>query len=433
MLMSFSVENFRSICKEQKLSFVSDKATELENNACSITDNNKIRLLKSCVIYGANASGKSNLLKALATMKNIVTSNRAVNSELPVVPFSLDPATKDEPSLFEINVCISGDRFQYGFSCTKEKIINEWLYVYPHVTGKRRTWYERLYDHDSKHYDWNVTNNIKGTKAVWEDTTRENVLFLSNAVSLNCVSLKPLFDFFSTGIAIVLNTDFIPPTFTTDMALHDNKKEILHFLKAADLKITDFKIKKEKVDFQNIKGILPEQLRESIEKNPDSFMSINIKTIHFDKIGNQVEFDLERDESDGTKKLFKFAGPFIDVLKKGMVLVVDELNISLHPFLMKFLVELFHNKNTNPKNAQLLVTTHETSILTQDIFRRDQVWFTKLNSSQMTVLFPLTDFKPLKGSSKERLEVKYLKGKYGALPYIDVFQFEQILNDYFSK
>lgn len=166
---------------------------------------------------------------------------------------------------------------------------------------------------------------------------------------------------------------------------------------------------------------MPEQIRESIEKNPDSLMSMNIKTIHSDKIGNQIEFDLERDESDGTKKLFKFTGPFIDVLKKGRVLVVDDLNISLHPFLMKFLVELFHNENTNPKCAQLLVTTHETSIMTQDIFRRDQIWFTKLNSCQMTELFPLTDFKPLKGSSKERLEVKYFKGKYGALPYIDVF------------
>ena len=421
MLMSFSVDNFRSICKEQKLSFVSDKATELENNACSITNNNKIRLLKSCVIYGANASGKSNLLKALATMKNIITSNREVNSELPVVPFLLDPATKNAPSLFEVNISIAGDRFQYGFSCTKEKIINEWLYVYPHLTGKRRTWFERLYDQGSKNYDWNVTNNIKGTKTVWVETTRENVLFLSNAVSLNCVSLKPLFDFFSTGIAIVLSTDFIPLTFTTDMALHNNKEEILNFLKAADLKITDFKIKKEKVDYQNIKGLLPEQIRESIEKNPDSLMSMNIKTIHSNKIGNQIEFDLERDESDGTKKLFKFTGPFIDVLKKGRVLVVDDLNISLHPFLMKFLVELFHNENTNPKCAQLLVTTHETSIMTQDIFRRDQIWFTKLNSCQMTELFPLTDFKPLKGSSKERLEVKYFKGKYGALPYIDVF------------
>lgn len=161
-----------------------------------------------------------------------------------------------------------------------------------------------------------------------------------------------------------------------------------------------------------------------MEKNHEGIFRLDVRTTHYDDHQNPVEFDLDRDESEGTKRLFAFAGPFIDVLKNGNVLVVDELNISLHPKLMEFLVDLFHSPKTNPKNAQLIFTTHETSILTQDIFRRDQIWFSKRNDKQQTILFPLTDFKPLKGSAKEKIDVNYLRGKYGALPHVDSYSLE---------
>lgn len=425
MLLSFSVENFLSIADEQKLSLVSDFGKELPSNAFEYND--KLKLLKSCVLYGANASGKSNFLKALLVMTTIITSSNSIDYPLPVKPFLFEKEKRHEPSLFEINVVIDGDRYQYGFSCTKERIVSEWLYVHPNISGRKRVFFERVFDDENNCYEWNITNNIKGARAVWQQTTRDKVLFLTNSVALNCTTLKPLYDFFSKQLKIVFDTDLISPDYTADLIFNNQKEIVLKFLSAADLKIRDLNVKKEPIDLKKIKGVVSESIRNKIEKNSGSLYRLDVKTVHLDDQDQPIELDLYSEESEGTKRLFAFAGPFIDVLKNGKVLVVDELNISLHPKLMEFLVNLFHSAKTNPKNAQLIFTTHETSILTQDIFRRDQIWFTKRNDKQQTILFPLTDFKPLKGSGKEKIDVNYLRGKYGALPHVDSYSLEDPL------
>ena len=422
MLLSFSVENFHSIADEQKLSLVSDFGKELPSNAFECND--KLKLLKSCVLYGANASGKTNFLKALQVMALIVTTCNSIDAPLPVTPFLLAHDKKNEPSLFEINTVIDGDRYQYGFSCTKDKIVSEWLYVHPNITGRKKVYFERVFDSEKNSYDWNVTNNIKGARSIWQQTTRDKVLFLTNSVALNCKTLSALYNFFSKQLKIVFRTDLIDPYYTADLFFNNQKGIVLKFLTAADLQISDFSVKKEPVEFEKIKGVISESIRSKMEKNHEGIFRLDVRTTHYDDHQNPVEFDLDRDESEGTKRLFAFAGPFIDVLKNGNVLVVDELNISLHPKLMEFLVDLFHSPKTNPKNAQLIFTTHETSILTQDIFRRDQIWFSKRNDKQQTILFPLTDFKPLKGSAKEKIDVNYLRGKYGALPHVDSYSLE---------
>jgi AAA15 family ATPase/GTPase len=143
--------------------------------------------------------------------------------------------------------------------------------------------------------------------------------------------------------------------------------------------------------------------------------NISIKTVHKTAQGKDILFDLD-DESDGTRKIFSFAGPWIDTLRNGKVLFIDELHDSLHPHIVKFLVNLFHNTKTNPNNAQLVFTTHETSILDQDVFRRDQIWFCKKDREQTTEIYPLSDFSPRKGA--ENLEKSYLAGRYSALPVI---------------
>lgn len=152
-----------------------------------------------------------------------------------------------------------------------------------------------------------------------------------------------------------------------------------------------------------------------LKSNERAMIETKIKTLHTTKQGNEVLFYL-KEESTGTQKLFSFAALWLSVLEQGQILVVDELHDNLHPKLVKYLVELFHNKKTNPKNAQLIFTTHETAILNQEIFRRDQVWFCEKNEHQATELIPLTDFKPRKG--REDLKDSYLSGRYGAVPYI---------------
>lgn len=140
----------------------------------------------------------------------------------------------------------------------------------------------------------------------------------------------------------------------------------------------------------------------------------SVQTGHMSSTGEIVLFELD-DESDGTKKLFSIAGPWLDTLRNGFVLFVDELHDSLHPVLVRYLVSLFHDKSINTKNAQLIFSTHDTSILSQDVFRRDQIWFCEKSEEQCTELFPLSDFRPRKGH--ENLERGYLSGRYGALPY----------------
>lgn len=425
MLMSFSVANFRSIGNEQKLSFVSDKAKEHIDNTIPIADNSKIKLLKACAIYGANGSGKSNLLKALNSMRLIVTTSLYDDHTISVVPFVLDKEKCLEPSLFEINVCIFGDRYQYGFSCTKEKIVNEWLYVYPHVTGKRRTWFERLYNNESKSYDWNLSNHLKGQKSVWRDMTRDDALFLRIAVLFNSQSLKPLYDFFNKELCIILNVDSMPLQLADDNSLK-YEKEILCLLEAADFNIAALKVEKVELDYLTKKFIHSSGSSSLKEEISQVYDPVLVKTVHTGEDGELIEFDSNMDEAKGTVRLIKLAQFLIGALKTRKVLVIDDLNISFHPFLTKFLIELFLRLNTNPNNAQLLFTTNESTIMSQDFFRRDEIWFTKLDSNQMTEVYPLTDFKPLKGSSKERLEVKYLKGKYGALPHVDFSLIESI-------
>jgi uncharacterized protein len=153
------------------------------------------------------------------------------------------------------------------------------------------------------------------------------------------------------------------------------------------------------------------------EPSKGTYKTYEVKMLRKNDIGNPIEFDIDKQESDGTKRLFNLAGPWLDVLENGYVLFFDELNLHLHPHLAHFLVELFHNPAINKKNAQLIFTTHDTSILGQDIFRRDQIWFCDKNVQQATDFYPLTDFHP-RDSERENTELRYLNGRYNAIPYI---------------
>ncbi|EOX3354466.1 ATP/GTP-binding protein, partial [Vibrio cholerae] len=245
-----------------------------------------------------------------------------------------------------------------------------------------------------------------------------NSLFLSTAVQLNSDQLKPAFNWFKEKLRPT-NVSRWGPTFTASRCEDEGSKEqILDFLQAADFNIHDINIEKEKFDPNSLPDDFPDELKETLMREMKDKEIIEIKTIHKTKTGKLVPLDFT-DESDGTQKFFSFVGPWLDVLKNGYILVVDELHDNLHPKMVKHLVSLFHNKETNPKNAQLIFTTHETSILNQDVFRRDQIWFCEKDNNQETTLYPLTDFSPRK--EKENLELGYLSGRYGALPFVRAF------------
>lgn len=415
MFIDFNVKNFRSFHEQQMFSLIKSKSDEHPNNAFSIHENSNFSLLKTVAIYGANASGKSNFLKALYTMKRIVTGNYQRGDKLPITPFKLNSSTIDQPTEFEITFIVDNVRYQYGFSASATQIYDEWLFAYP--KGHAQKWFERIWDQETQSYDWKFSSFLLGSKQIWLQSTRENALFLSTAVQLNSEQLKPIFDWFN-DILHFSNSDGFTPIFTANLC-EDNKSDILEFLKTADFHISDINVEKKELNISDFPTDMPEQLKDFLAKNLKGEKGLRLETIHIDNNGKQVPFDFH-DESDGTQKFFAFAGPILDVLRNGYVLCIDELNVNLHPKIVKFLVELFHHPESNPKNAQLIFTTHETSILTQDVFRRDQIWFCERSKEQSSILYPLSDFSPKKG--KENLELGYLSGRYGALPFIRTFK-----------
>ena len=420
MLIEFSVTNFRSIKAQQSFSLTKSKFKEsqaLDENCFEPTNLRNLALLRSSVIYGPNAAGKSNLLLALRTMKNVVEDSATEYQRgdvLPITPFKLDPEYVNAPSVFEAVFNSQSVRYQFGFAATRERIIEEWLIAYPKTRAQH--WYARLWDKEKGQYQWEMGNALQGQKQLWQDSTRSNALFLSTAVQLNSQQLQPIYDWFSDTLRTTSVTG-LNPGFTALLCDDMNKKNrVLSFLKAADLDIHDVMIERKVFDPDDLDDDLPDEIKAMIAKKMEGKEILSdLNIVHKDATGKPVIFDFN-EESHGTKKLFSFAGPWLDTLKNGYVLFIDELHDNLHPKLVQFLVELFHSDKTNPNNAQLVFTTHDTSILTDEVFRRDQIWFCDKGTDQATIVFPMTDFSPRKG--RENLERAYLSGRFGALPYV---------------
>jgi len=412
MLLEFSVTNFRSIKERQTLNLLKTKKNELENNftAVELSTGKTLEVLNSVVIYGANASGKSNLILALRAMLNIIYDsfgyqpNQGVKN---IEPFLLSKESANQPTEFELDLIDDGIRYVYGFSATQEKIIGEWLYQYPKGSP------QNLIDRRSTS-QWGVMNGLKGKKKIWQDSTKDNSLFLSTAVQFNNELLSTVFSAITKLKGIYeepLNFNF---TCLKANESQGNKRGILEFMQAADINIEGFSVFEEKVDEETI----PDEFKKILkEKNLDAskFKNFKVETQHISNDGSMVSFDFEDQESDGTQKLFRLVGPWLDVLENGYCLVMDELHNSLHPKLVAYLVSMFHNPEINKNAAQLIFVTHETSLLNQDTFRKDQVWFCE-KENNATKVFSLADFKVRKGV--DNLESAYLSGRYGAVPYL---------------
>lgn len=417
MLIEFTVKNFRSIKDELVFSMAKAKGGELEcTNSFTPNAPSSVPLLRSAAIYGPNAAGKSNLVRAMMEMESIVrhsASNNQQGDDISVTPFLFDEASSSEPTEFEMIFISEGVRYQFGFSATKNRIVDEWLIAFP--KGRAQRWYSRGFNTKTERAEYKFSDLLTGKKLIWRDVTRANALFLSTAVQLNSEQLKPVFNWFKETLRPA-NVGGWGPAFTISLCEKDSTKvKVLEFLKKADFDIHDIRIDKEKFDPDILPEHLTHSVRDKLIKELNDKDILDIKTIHKSKDGRFIPLDFD-EESDGTQKFFSFAGPWIDCLDKGYVLVIDELHDNLHPVMVKYLIKLFHSNKTNPKNAQLIFTTHETSILNQDVFRRDQIWFCEKDDQQSTSMFPLTDFSPRK--DRENIEQGYLSGRYGALPFI---------------
>ncbi len=413
MLRSFRLANHRSIAEEQELLLM--PARQSEKLAVPVT-----------AIYGANASGKSNVISGLAFMRSAVLQSFArweSDEGVPRTPFRLDPALRTQPSLYVAELVVDGVPYTYGFSVDDTEVLEEWLYSYPE---KRR---RMLFSRQRGAFNFGTTlGDLRPKLALLEELTRPNALFLSAAAKLNLDPLLPVYQWFRVGTrlrssrrrSLVGLAERIQDFLAKNPGNHDR---LVSLLTAADVGITNVSVE----EADELEGLhFPGRARPPALRNPVNKPSLQLRLEH----GVEGELFGLGDESDGTLSWLELLPVVLDVLDEGSVIAVDEIDTSLHPLLTAQLVELFQDPETNPKNAQLIFTTHDTSLLGtmigSKVLDRDQIWFVQKNSAGATELYPLTDFKP---RPDQNLERRYLGGSYGAVPVLDHQDFVNAVRD----
>lgn len=434
MLIEFSVGNYRSFRDVVTFSMVAvnKKARDEEVNLNSIFKYKDGNLLKSAVIYGANASGKSNFLKAFRFFKSFIrnSSNPNPSGKINLTPYTLNNFSSDKPSYFEVIFVYESIRYRYGFEADKQKIHKEWLFR-KNLLSKKPREYELF---------WRKGQNIEFKPAFKEgkkyvDATRKDALFLSVVSQWNGKISSSVTDWFRTVHSISGIQD--GRYFGVTVDLFQNKpefnKSITEFMNKMDLGISGIKAREEDVEIPElIKALIegsddaPDELKDAIRDADGRITNQVVNFTHpvFDKHGKKVgnvDFDFDSQESEGTQKAFKLSGLILVTLAGGGILFVDELDARLHPRMTKAIVKLFNSKEDNPNNAQLIFATHDTTILDNTVFRRDQVWFAEKDEYGNSDLYSLSDYKDVRNDSMFGKD--YLAGKYGAVPYIGTFQF----------
>ena len=419
MLIELSVANYRSFRDRQTLSLAAGPSTEMRDH--NVVDaSGDLALLRVAAVYGPNASGKSTLFKALGTLQQMVQWSAIAFQQaqpLPVVPFLLEAATEEQPTEFEIHF-IAGDgvRYQYGLAATARQVHEEWLIAYPH--GRAQRWFERTHPREAN-AAWKFGPNFLGSAAqrkVWQESTRDNALFLSTAVQLNNEQLRPAFQWLTQGLIVVAPGVTMNPFLSFDLLRSETgARRIMGLLHAADIDIDHLEFKEEDAPplppgMARIEIRLPTPPGSPTPPVPNKVLRLMSWHKRKDD-GEAVAFDFS-EESDGTKKLFEYAGGLLRAIDHGATVCIDELDSSLHPRITRFMVEQFQHSN-NPNNAQLVFSTHDVTLMDQDLLRRDQVWFIEKDAQGGSRLYPLLDYSPRKG---EALERGYLKGRYGAVP-----------------
>jgi uncharacterized protein len=426
LLIRFRARNFRSLKEEQELSLVASSLKDSPDNVTHVEALNT-GLLRAAAIYGANASGKTNVIKALQYMAAAVQNSQRLwppDGPIPREPFLLDPESKNDPSSFAVDLLLGGVRFHYGFSLNDHEVLEEWLNAYPR--GKRQTWFRR------ERGTFTFGKNLTGENRAIENLTRSNSLFLSAAAQNNHEALLPLFKWFTEQLGYVPRERGSLLQETAGLCKDDAFKDwVVKALTAADLGVVGVGIREldllsppvESVSetaaalLREMTGMLQrmgDKLKEAGLRASSLEKSLVFALLHRGATGAPVSFE-EYNESDGTVAFLGLLAPAIRGIWLGGTLCVDELDASLHPLLGLEVVRWFNDLKFNSRNSQIIFTTHDTNILDKASLRRDQIWFTEKDAEGGTHLYPLTDFKPRK---KENFERGYLQGRYGAIPFI---------------
>ncbi len=414
MIVEFSVGNFLSFKEPRTLSLEATGITEHPDSVFACGAQN---LLRTAVLYGANSSGKSNLIKAMSMMRLLVLTSGEKSSaaKLPVVPFRLSTETENRPSFFEVVFFTDNARYRYGFEVDAKIVHAEWLFS--QTTGKEMPLFIREND------GIGVTEAFSEGKGL-EDRTRDNALFLSVVDLFNGQTAGAIVKWFNRWVTVsgLSHDNYRNKTFSL-LEREETKEKMLRFFSDLDLGFERLKVKKQ--EFLMTTGSAGYMAQE-----PDENADVRIMTVHkkFDAEGNAVgtqEFDLREQESSGTNKIIDLAGPIFETLTGGGILVVDELDAKLHPLLTAAVTKLFNSSEYNTHRAQLIFATHDTNLLTYGGFRRDQIYFLEKDNTEATDLYSLIEYREEGSKAKVRkdrsFEKDYIAGRYGAIPFTGNF------------
>jgi len=404
MILEISVENYLSIREKITLSLEATATKKLRENVSRIRDND---ILKTAAIYGPNASGKTNIIKAIVFLWNMVKKSHTFNIDnlIPIVPFKLDEASISKPSRFEIIFIVKGIRYKYGFSCDEKKVIDEYLHYWP--KGRLAVIFSR-----KKTDEFEFRTQISRQKLIEKQMTK-NSLYLSRATQLGYEKTKDAYNFIVNSITV---NQYVGITEAIERIRKDPllRDRIISTLKRIDFGgIENIKTEKKKGKSSEIKFKI-DKGDFSIENSKSQDVDITlVKTIHLMKSGKTAEFDLE-EESDGTRKSIFMLVYIFETLEKGGAMFIDELESSLHPDICKFLVRMFNDGKN--KKSQFVFTTHNTNLLDNRIFRRDQIYICSKRPNENTILESLSDYDFREESNFENI---YLSGRVGGVPNID--------------
>lgn len=415
MLLRFSARNYLSVADTDEISLV---ASSLKGPECSLVriPGTDLSALPSAVIYGANASGKTNFLKAFSFLrKAILQSHTHGDPEggVPRIPFMLNPAHAGETTSLEAEFVLDGVRLQYGFECDDDTFTAEWLYAYPE--GKRRRLFERTGT------DVEFGSYFKGPKKILVDLMRPNSLFISTATQNDHVELSRIVAFFRRtlfSMNVAVAKELINNTFKKDQV----DPRTIEFLNSIGTGITGFRQTDIEIP-ESIRLITKEfvtiarkHMGENIsfeDEHSERSRDVAIEFAHAGISGEPCYFGLER-ESSGTRRLVLMMNTVFKALDEGNLVIIDELDASLHTFAAAQILALFENPKINRNGAQLIATTHDTNLLSLSRLRRDQIWFCEKDETGASHLFALSD---IKSRPTDNFEQGYLEGRYGAIPY----------------
>jgi AAA15 family ATPase/GTPase len=427
MLIQFSVENFMSFKNEAILSLSPAPAEKNHDDTLlsfNLPNGKEEKVLPMVGIYGANAAGKSNILKAVTASVLAIrgSSGRQADQKINgMIPFKFDDVSSNEPCHFDYIFTVNNKKYQYGFAATEDKVIEEYLYVYK--SASRSMIFERT-DVDN----FKFTSRMERKLRPLVDRNTDNKLFLATATTWNSKVTADPYAWFSKGIDVynsaTLNSFFFSSSPETN---EDLKKFLLDELKVADFNIKDYNVTSR--DVANLRGLFPHSEGDNASQEDDNKKDTPIKgkakvyqmdVEHeiVDEDGKPHTYKLPIQlESSGTERMLFIGSLFWHTFNNEKTILIDEFTNSLHPKLTKFLLDLFNSHSKNKMNSQLIFSTHDVSILSLDNFRRDEVYFVDKNArTGVSDLYSLSDYSPRKS---ENIRKRYLVGRYGAIPNID--------------